>query len=111
MTTLLPAFAQPHALHDAIKADASAFARLKFVGYQEVEGFGDEPPDVMEVRDCSGGSTLYVSIGAPIVARLERARREGDIVMIARCHAALRGDHLAVASFFSALEGAPGGAQ
>ena len=44
--------------HEAIKQDQAAWERLTFVKHWHLEADGDEPAEVLELRNCSCGSTL-----------------------------------------------------
>jgi hypothetical protein len=85
------------ALHDALATDPKAFVRLELIGYQQVEADDIGPADVLELRNCACGSTLAVSIGAPLRARLAQARRADEMAMIDWCRQALAGDAQAIA--------------
>lgn len=92
------------AVHTALTDDPVAFARCTLIGYQQVEAYGALPADLLELRNCPHcHTTMSREIGAPIVARLERARREDDIAMIARCRRTLGGDAGALQSFRDAM--------
>lgn len=52
------------ASHEAIKADAVQWVRLRYVGTQH---FGDGGPST-EMRNCSCGSTLAIDVPAKAVA-------------------------------------------
>jgi len=93
------------ALHAALAADAKAFARGLFLGYQ-VEEDDAGPVDVLELRDCPNcGCQISRRLG--IEARLAQARQarggNGDQEMIGRCKRALGGDEGAIRSFIDAV--------
>lgn len=50
--------------HAAIKADATAFALLKFVGRQHTPADDYGPAETLVLADCSCGSTLALQVAA-----------------------------------------------
>lgn len=48
--------------HAALKRDASAWSTLLYRGVQVVDPDDGLPPDVLELRDCTCGSTLAINI-------------------------------------------------
>jgi hypothetical protein len=48
--------------HDYLKADAARWSKLEFVGYQVTKADAFGPREVLELRNCSCGSTLAVEL-------------------------------------------------
>ena len=48
--------------HTALKLDSAAWRSLEWVGVQRFDGHDGEPPLVLELRNCTCGSTLAIEI-------------------------------------------------
>lgn len=54
--------------HAAVKADATAFSLLKFVGRQHTPADEYGPEELLELRDCPCSSTLAIDVSHTLQA-------------------------------------------
>lgn len=58
MVTELKSMAHTTEFHESLKRDLSQWNCLMFIGNQVIDAWEDEPEEVLEMRNCSCGSTL-----------------------------------------------------
>lgn len=93
------------AVHEALKADDRAWSALPFArSGVHLDADEDGVHALFQCRNCHCNSTLYRDFLPAVTARLDLARAQSDVAMIARCRAALTGDAAALQSWRDAVE-------